>query len=91
MSTQLKTKILVCVPAFNEARTISDIITKSKRYADAIIVYDEGSTDTTYEVALGAGATVIRNPENKGYGIAIGGIVGLDNTLANTGKVNLAC
>ena len=36
-----------------------------------IIVYDDGSTDDTYEVAKSAGATVIRNPENKGYGVAI--------------------
>jgi glycosyltransferase involved in cell wall biosynthesis len=34
-------------------------------------VYDDGSTDNTYEAATSAGATVIRNPENKGYGVAI--------------------
>ena len=63
--------ILVCIPAFNEAKTIADIIMKSKKYANAVIVYDDGSTDDTYEVANSAGATVIRNPENKGYGVAI--------------------
>jgi len=64
-------KILVCIPAFNEARTIADIIEKSRQYADDIIVYDDGSTDNTYEAATSAGAIVIRNPENKGYGVAI--------------------
>jgi len=64
-------KILVCIPAFNEAKTISEVIMKSKKYADGIIVYDDGSTDDTYEVSNSAGATVIRNPENKGYGVAI--------------------
>ena len=64
-------KIIICVPAFNEAATISDIVNRSKRYADEIIVYDDGSTDDTHEVAMSAGATVIRNPENKGYGVAI--------------------
>jgi glycosyltransferase involved in cell wall biosynthesis len=34
-------------------------------------VYDDGSTDNTYEAATSAGAIVIRNPENKGYGVAI--------------------
>ena len=63
--------ILVCIPAFNEAKTIADIIMKSKKYANAVIVYDDGSTDDTYEVANSAGVTVIRNPENKGYGVAI--------------------
>jgi glycosyltransferase involved in cell wall biosynthesis len=64
-------KTLVCIPAFNEAKTIADIIKKSKKYADGIIVYDDGSMDDTYEIAKSAGATVIRNPENKGYGVAI--------------------
>ena len=64
-------RVLVCIPAFNEAKNISDIISKSKKYANEIIVYDDGSTDDTYEVAMAAGATVIRNPENKGYGVAI--------------------
>jgi glycosyltransferase involved in cell wall biosynthesis len=64
-------KILVCIPAFNEAGTIAEIIGKSRKYADDIIVYDDGSTDNTYEAATSAGAIVIRNPENKGYGVAI--------------------
>jgi glycosyltransferase involved in cell wall biosynthesis len=64
-------RILVCVPAFNEAKTISDIVGRCKKYAEEVIVYDDGSTDDTHEVAVSAGATVIRSPENKGYGIAI--------------------
>jgi glycosyltransferase involved in cell wall biosynthesis len=65
------TKVLVCVPAFNEANTISDIVNRCKKYADEVIVYDDGSTDNTHQVAVSAGATVIRTPENKGYGVAI--------------------
>lgn len=34
-------------------------------------MYDDGSTDDTYQVATSAGATVIRNPKNNGYGVAI--------------------
>jgi glycosyltransferase involved in cell wall biosynthesis len=64
-------KTLVCIPAFNEAKNIAEVIMKSKKYADGIIVYDDGSTDDTYEIAKSAGASVIRNPENKGYGVAI--------------------
>jgi glycosyltransferase involved in cell wall biosynthesis len=64
-------KILVCIPAFNEAKTIAEIIMKSKKHADEVIVYDDGSTDDTYDVANSAGATVIRNPKNNGYGVAI--------------------
>ena len=71
MSANRDSKILVCIPAFNEAGAIEEIIRKSRKYADDIIVYDDGSTDNTYEAATSAGAIVIRNPENKGYGVAI--------------------
>jgi len=64
-------RILVCVPAFNEADSIVDVVNKSKKYADAVIVYDDGSKDNTYELASTAGATVIRSPKNTGYGSAI--------------------
>ena len=64
-------KILVCVPAFNEAENIENIIIKSKKYADEVIVYDDGSTDDTSELASAAGASVIKSPKNTGYGSAI--------------------
>jgi glycosyltransferase involved in cell wall biosynthesis len=64
-------RILVCIPAFNEAKTIADIITKSKKHADGVIVYDDGSTDNTYDLAKSSGATVIKSPKNTGYGGAI--------------------
>lgn len=71
MNSHEDIKILVCIPAFNESKTIAQVIMKSKRYADEIIVYDDGSADDTYEVAESAGATVIRNTKNNGYGAAI--------------------
>jgi len=64
-------KVLVCIPAFNESRSIAEIINKAKIYADGVIVYDDGSTDDTYELAKTAGATVIKSPKNSGYGTAI--------------------
>jgi glycosyltransferase involved in cell wall biosynthesis len=64
-------KILVCVPAFNEAKNISSIVSQSMKYATEVLVYDDGSTDKTHEIAISAGATVIRNPKNNGYGVAI--------------------
>jgi glycosyltransferase involved in cell wall biosynthesis len=64
-------KILVCVPAYNESRNITEIINKAKKYADGVIVYDDGSTDDTYELAVSAGAKVIKSPKNNGYGKAI--------------------
>jgi len=66
-----RVRILVCIPAFNEAKTIVDIIMNSKKYAEGVIVYDDGSTDDTYELAKSCGATVIKSPKNTGYGTAI--------------------
>jgi glycosyltransferase involved in cell wall biosynthesis len=64
--------ILVCIPAYNEAKTIKDVVRKAKKYAQYVIVYDDGSSDETYIIAKSSGADqVIRSTENKGYGVAI--------------------
>lgn len=63
--------VTVCIPAYNEAANIGGIIKKVQKYADKIIVYDDGSSDNTKEVAMAAGALVIRSSKNKGYGSAI--------------------
>ncbi len=63
--------ILVCIPAFNEEKSISEIVSKAKSYATHVIVYDDGSTDKTSELAINAGAVVIRGSKNKGYGKSI--------------------
>jgi glycosyltransferase involved in cell wall biosynthesis len=64
-------RILICIPAFNEAKNIGDVINNAKKYATEILVYDDGSGDNTAEVAKAAGATVIGSPKNKGYGTAV--------------------
>jgi glycosyltransferase involved in cell wall biosynthesis len=65
-------RVSVCIPAYNEAQSIREIIIKAKKYASEIIVYDDGSTDNTYEIANDAGAdVVIRDCANRGYGAAI--------------------
>jgi glycosyltransferase involved in cell wall biosynthesis len=63
--------VVVCIPAFNEERSIFEVVTKSKSYASEVIVYDDGSTDKTSELATKAGAFVIKNSRNKGYGKAL--------------------
>lgn len=64
-------KILVCIPAYNEASNIAEIVSGCRELASRVVVYDDGSTDNTHEIAMNAGATVIRGLENKGYGTAI--------------------
>lgn len=71
MRLDSRTRILVCIPAFNEAKNIGDVVRKAKVYATEVIVCDDGSADDTFSAAKAAGAIVIRHVVNRGYGAAI--------------------
>lgn len=63
--------VVVCIPAFNEEKTIAKVVLQASRYADEVVVCDDGSTDMTGEIAERLGATVVRHAKNLGYGAAI--------------------
>ncbi len=62
---------LVCIPAFNEEKTIGEIVEKSLQYADKVIVCNDGSTDNTEKKAKEKGAIIINHKKNLGYGAAL--------------------
>ena len=64
-------KITVGIPAFNEEKNIAIVIIKLKKIADNIIVCNDGSTDSTEEIAKELGAIVINHEKNLGYGAGI--------------------
>jgi len=64
-------KISIGIPAYNEEKNIAVIITKLKKIADTIIVCNDGSNDSTAEIAENMGAIVINHEKNLGYGAAI--------------------
>jgi len=64
-------KITVGIQAYNEEKNIAKIIVKLKKTVDQIIVCDDGSTDSTSEIAESLGATVVKHAKNSGYGMAI--------------------
>lgn len=67
---ETKHKVIAGIPAYNEAGHISDIIGKASKYVDEVIVADDGSTDTTAQIAAAASATVVRSETNCGAGQA---------------------
>ena len=62
---------LVGIPAYNEEKSIGDMVKKSLQYSDKVIVVDDGSTDDTAQIAKQNGATVISHKKNEGYGASV--------------------
>lgn len=73
--------IIAVIPAYNERDTIDGIVRTAARYANDVIVVDDGSEDNTGGIAALAGATVIRIPRNSGKGHALG--IGLSTAAMN--------
>ena len=63
--------ITALLPAYNEEISIGSVVLRARQYADRVVVIDDGSTDRTAEVALLAGAEVLRHVENLGKGAAL--------------------
>tara|TARA_Y100001936_G_C16093231_1_gene688685 strand:- start:1158 stop:2042 length:885 start_codon:yes stop_codon:yes gene_type:complete len=64
-------KITVGIPAFNEEKNIASIIIGLKKITDSIIVCNDGSEDSTGDIARELGAIVINHKKNLGYGAGI--------------------
>lgn len=64
-------KAFLIIPAYNEARSIGDVITSCRQAGySQIIVVDDGSQDKTAEKAREQGALVVRHHINRGAGAA---------------------
>lgn len=74
--------IVVGIPAYNEEKTIAKVVFLAQKYADVVVVCDDGSRDLTADIAQKLGAIVIRHQENTGYGAA------LQSIFRNARKLN---
>lgn len=63
--------VVAIIPAYNEEKALADVIGKTLDYVDEVIVVDDGSSDKTSEVAVEAGARVIKHSVNLGKGEAL--------------------
>ena len=66
-------KISIIIPAYNEAQTVGDLVSKIvELYPEfEVLVINDGSTDDTSAVAKNAGANVHNHPYNIGNGAAV--------------------
>jgi glycosyltransferase involved in cell wall biosynthesis len=61
----------IVVPAFNEAGVIGGVVTDLRSIFPHVVCVDDGSDDDTGDIALRAGAHLVRHPVNLGQGAAI--------------------
>jgi len=56
------TMIIAAMPAHNEEGTIAKVVLGAKKqHVDKVVVVDDGSTDSTAEIADALGAMVVRH------------------------------
>ena len=71
MTTISKENTLVIVPAFNEAGSISDVLTELKSFNYQVLVVSDGSSDGTSDISRSMGIRVLDLPLNLGVGGAL--------------------
>jgi len=59
--------VIAVIPAYNEAKTIAEVVRGLLPKVDRIVVVDDASSDGTGALAQEAGATVVAHETNKGY------------------------
>ena len=79
--------VMVCIPTYNAESTIGEAIKQCKKFADVVLVINDGSLDNSASVAKEAGAEVLTHKINLGYGGAIKS--GLTEALKRKAQVTI--
>ncbi len=64
-------KFSLVIPAYNESRTISNLLEVASQFIQAIIVVNDGSNDDTGYLAARQNVTVTSHNQNQGKGAAL--------------------
>lgn len=65
-----RSSLVIIIPAFNEDRTISEIVKRCLRYGEVVVI-DDSSNDDTGLKAFESGAIVLNNSSQNGYDNAL--------------------
>jgi len=68
---QVRSQTAAVIPAYQDEKHIGDIVRRTRKQLDHVLVVDDGSTDQTTQRAREAGAEVIVHNQNRGKGDAI--------------------
>src|SRR5258708_13959544 len=72
VAQELAQRLLVVIPAFNEAECIGGVIEQTRAHAGVdVLVVDDGSSDDTAAIAVVQGAMGLRAPPSQ---VALGAI-----------------
>ena len=63
--------VIAVIPACNEEKYIENVVNETKKYVSQVIVVDDGSSDSTGDIAKEKGAIVLRHVINLGLGAAL--------------------
>jgi len=71
--------LIFIIPALNEEQTVGVVVSSLKKYGDIVLI-DDGSLDSTAQIARDSGAQVISHKTRAGYDAAI--ITGFNYALS---------
>jgi len=72
MGDSLSKKAIFCIiPAYNEEKTIGDVVKKVKPLVTEVVVVDDCSRDDTFNISKREGAITLRHLINRGQGASL--------------------
>lgn len=68
----MKPRVLTALPVYNEAKHVAQVLREVQKYAEDVLVVNDGSSDGTDDVLVSVpGIRVVTHGTNQGYGAAL--------------------